>query len=103
MPAELSNDVAMPLALIVNELVTNAVKHGVKGAGCVRVSLTRADDSFVLTVADDGPGFDLPAVRSRSSGLQLVLGLARQLRGHFEVKRLPSTQCILQFPTESHS
>jgi two-component sensor histidine kinase len=37
-------------------------------------------------------------VRNRSSGLQLVLGLARQLRGRFEVTRAPATRCVLHFP-----
>jgi PAS domain S-box-containing protein len=96
---ELSNDAAMPLALILNELLTNAVKHGMNGsgAGSVRVGLTREDDAFVLYVEDDGPGFDLEAVRQRSSGLQLVQGLARQLRGRFDVTKNPATRCTVQF------
>lgn len=96
---ELSNDVAMPLALIVNELLTNAVKHGIGGTGrgTVRVGLTRRDDSIVLCVEDEGPGFDLQSVRARSSGLQLVEGLARQLRGKFEVTTDPVTRCSVQF------
>ncbi len=96
---ELSNDAAMPLALILNELLTNAVKHGMNGSGVgsVRVGLTREDDAFVLYVEDDGPGFDLEAVRQRSSGLQLVQGLARQLRGRFDVTKNPATRCTVQF------
>jgi PAS domain S-box-containing protein len=96
--AELSNDTAMPLALIVNELLTNAVKHGVNGSGraIVRLGLTKRDKSFVLYVEDGGPGFDLNSVRQRSSGLQLVEGLSRQLRGKFEVTTKP-TRCSLQF------
>jgi PAS domain S-box-containing protein len=96
---ELSNDMAMPLALILNELLTNAVKHGVDGRseGVIRVGLDRKDDSFVLYVEDDGPGFDFESVRHRSSGLRLVQGLARQLRGQFEVTRNPATRCTVQF------
>ena len=89
----------MPLALILNELLTNAAKHGVNGSGkpSVRVGLTRQDDLFVLYVEDDGPGFDLKSVRQRSSGLQLVQGLARQLRGEFDVSRNPYTRCSVKF------
>jgi PAS domain S-box-containing protein len=96
---EISNDTAVPLALILNELLTNAAKHGGDGRGqnTVRVALTREADAFVLSVADDGPGFDLAAVRSRASGLRLVEGLARQIRGHFEVVRAPATRCVLRF------
>ncbi|WP_225668891.1 PAS domain S-box protein [Bradyrhizobium hereditatis] len=95
----LSNDVAMPLALILNELLTNAVKHGVKDHArqAVRVNLTGEGGRLTLCVEDDGEGFDLEAVRKTSSGLQLVLGLARQLHGTFYVTKNPSRAC-LEFP-----
>jgi PAS domain S-box-containing protein len=96
---QLSNDVAMPLALIANELLTNAVKYGLneRGAGTVRVRLRREDDSSLFYVEDDGPGFDLQSVQHRSSGLRLVQALARQLGGKFEVTRTPATRCSLRF------
>jgi two-component sensor histidine kinase len=88
----LSNDIAMPLALILNELLTNAAKHGIEDPARdeIRVSLTEHDGLFELRVEDDGPGFELDAVRSNSSGLRLVLGLARQLHAEFAVTRPPS-------------
>jgi PAS domain S-box-containing protein len=96
---ELSNDIAMPLALILNELLINAVKHGCdrRGESTIRVGLTREADSIVLYVEDDGPGFDLESVRDRSSGLRLVQGLARQLRGRFDVTRTPVNRCTVRF------
>ena len=95
----LSNDMAMPLALILNELLTNAAKHGSRNPAeqSVRVSLSKQDGGLRLCVEDDGDGFDLEAVRKTSSGLQLVLGLARQLRGTLHVTRNPSRAC-LDFP-----
>jgi PAS domain S-box-containing protein len=95
---QLSNDAAVPLALIVNELLTNAVKHGLRGRdkGTIRVRLTRENDSFLFYVEDDGPGFHLQSVQRRSSGLALVQGLARQLRGEFEVTSTP-TRCSVRF------
>jgi two-component sensor histidine kinase len=88
----LSNDAAMPLALILNELLTNAVKHGTKHRPneTIRVGLAEKDGEFELYVEDSGDGFDLKAVRANSSGLQLVQGLAGQLHGTFEVTRKPS-------------
>jgi two-component sensor histidine kinase len=82
-----------------NELLTNAVKHGIKDHATqgVRVSLTERDGSLALCVEDDGEGFDLKEVRKTSSGLQLVLGLARQLRGTLYVTKNPSRAC-LDFP-----
>ena len=94
---ELSNDVAMPLALILNELLTNAAKHGVRRVGdVIRVGLVEDKAGFELYVEDTGAGFDLATVRAQSSGLRLVEGLARQLRGHFEVTKNPS-RCSLKF------
>jgi len=97
--SELSNDMAMPLALILNELLTNAVKHGGKESGesVVLVGLSSQGGTFVLYVEDDGPGFDLASVRERSSGLKLVQGLARQIRGSFEVATGSCTRCSVQF------
>jgi two-component sensor histidine kinase len=96
---QLSNDAAIPLALIANELLTNAVKYGLNGQGArtIRVQLRREDDSFLFYVEDDGPGFDLQSVQRRSSGLTLVQGLARQLGGKFEVTRTPATRCSVRF------
>jgi PAS domain S-box-containing protein len=100
----LSNDMAMPLALILNELITNAVKHGCKDrAPCaVRVELTARDGIFALSVEDEGDGYDLDAVRRTSSGLQLVLGLSRQIHGSIDVTRQPS-KVVLRFPAERAS
>ncbi len=96
---QLSNDAAMPLALIANELLTNAAKYALtrQGAGTIRLRLTREDDSFLFYVEDDGPGFDLESVQGRASGLALVQGLARQLRGRLEVTRMPATRCSIRF------
>jgi two-component sensor histidine kinase len=101
----LANDAAMPLALIFNELLTNAVKHGIRDRAkeTIRVGLTQKGDEFELYVEDDGDGFDLHAVRNGSSGLQLVLGLARQLRGTFKTERMPSFRAVLRFAAERAS
>lgn len=96
---ELSNEVSMPLALILNELLTNAVKHGLKGRrhGTIRVALTREAERYRLTVEDDGDGFELKPASRRSSGLGLVQGLARQIGGTFSVERATGARCIVSF------
>jgi PAS domain S-box-containing protein len=95
---ELDNDNAMPLALILNELLTNAVKYGINGGGDaqIRVGLTNGD-GFELYVEDDGRGFDLQSVKNQSSGLKLVQLLARQLRGNLEVSTKPASRCTVRF------
>lgn len=95
----LSNDAAMPLALIVNELLTNAIKHGGSGTDTIRIGLAREGENCRLWVHDGGPGFELPAAhRKRASGLGLVEGLSRQLGGSFSVERRGGTRCAVSFP-----
>jgi PAS domain S-box-containing protein len=95
---ELDNDHAMPLALILNELLTNAVKHGRNGGDETQIRVGLANgQGFELYVEDEGPGFDLQSVRDRSSGLQLIQLLARQMRGQFDVNRKPASRCTVRF------
>jgi two-component sensor histidine kinase len=96
---ELTNDTVVPLALILNELLTNAVKYGATHGTVanVRVALMRDGEGFRLTVEDDGPGFDFASARRRSSGLGLVAGLARQLGGELKIERAPGARCIVRF------
>lgn len=95
----LSNDTAVPLALILNEFLINAANYGVSNDNgrSIRVSLTKNDGSLQLDVADDGPGFDLVHAQRRSSGLGLVNGLARQLGGTLTVERTPGASCKVRF------
>ncbi|QKK26853.1 sensor histidine kinase [Rhizobium hidalgonense] len=99
----LTNDATMPLALILNELLTNAAKHGCNAAGnCeIWISLKRSEDDFVLTVRDGGPGFDFKDTGRRSSGTGLVTGLVRQLRGSFSVAPGPGARSTVRFTGQS--
>jgi PAS domain S-box-containing protein len=96
----LSNDVSMPLALILNELLTNAAKHGIdrSGTGEIGVTLRRHEGQMRLCVEDAGPGFDLHETGRLSSGLGLIRGLARQLGGNFTVERRTGARCTVCFP-----
>jgi PAS domain S-box-containing protein len=96
----LANDDAVPLALILNELIANAAKYGAgaDGTSSVGICLVEEEGDFTLVVEDEGPGFDLSEVSRRSSGLGLVIGLARQMGGSFRVERDPGARCVLKFP-----
>ena len=98
-PAQLSNDTATPLALILSELLTNALTHGLAGrdTGKVWVSLAREGEGFCLQVEDDGPGFTPGKSHKHSSGLGLVSGLARQLGGTLTVPGRPGACCRIRF------
>ncbi|TBZ35068.1 PAS domain S-box protein [Rhizobium leguminosarum bv. viciae] len=95
----LRNDVTMPLALILNELLTNAAKHGCDDSGSceIWISLTRSDGEYLLTVRDRGPGYDFKDTGRRSSGTGLISGLVRQLRGSFSVSPGPGALCTVRF------
>jgi two-component sensor histidine kinase len=77
---------AIPLGLIVNELVTNSLKYAFEGRqeGSVWVRFLRAGDDWVMTVADDGIGLPPTAERHEGVGSQLVRGLAAQLKARLE-------------------
>ncbi len=86
-PVRLRAEAAHNLALIVNELATNALKYGRQDStALLRVRLgsvsgpASADGALELSVADNGPGFD-PASLTRSSGLVMVEALVAQLEG----------------------
>ena len=83
----LPTDRAIPIGLIVNELVTNAVKYAFPGGtkGTVTVTLKRAPGELRLTVADDGQGLD-PRRGDSGLGGRLVDGFAQQLGGRVERK-----------------
>ena len=76
---------AVPLGLLMNELVTNAFKHAFDGRedGLLRVTLARTGEGEArLTVCDDGPGMPQEGdLRAGSLGMTLVAGLTEQLQG----------------------
>jgi len=94
-------DHAYALALLINELLTNAVKYGCPGGrGEVSLSLKAEGSDLVLRVSDDGPGFSPVAVGSRSSGLGLVRGLCRQIGGRMDILSRSGTCVQVCFPRE---
>lgn len=96
----MTSEEAHCLALIVNELVTNACKHGhSEGCGPMQVTFRAGPDGFHLCVRDRGPGFD-PGTTGRSSGLSLVKGLCRQIGGRFEVSNDGGTVCSIHFRSD---
>lgn len=89
-PVTVTSDKAIPLALLVNEIVTNAFKYAYPGgAGEVRVTLSVPEATLIsLEIADQGvglpKGFDL-AGRSGSLGMRLIANLTRQLGADLKV------------------
>jgi PAS domain S-box-containing protein len=102
-PAQLTIEAAVPCGLIVNELLSNCLKHAFpdKRAGEIRVRIREAEDGcLALSIADNGvglpPGLDIG--KSDTLGLQLVRTLTRQLDGKLELRGNGWTEFILRFP-----
>lgn len=102
----LSVNIAIPCGLIVNELVTNALKHAfaVSSSGTITVRARHARENVIeLCVADDGRGLP-PSLDPRASpslGLDLVFTFAEQLGAEVEIRRHPGTAFVFRFREEA--
>jgi PAS domain S-box-containing protein len=96
-----SVDAAIPCGLMLNELVTNALKHAFpeSRSGTIAVRLERAGDRFALSVADDGvglpPGIDPRA--AKTLGFDLVATFAEQLEAEVQVETRAGTRFTISF------
>ncbi|MGB6475203.1 MAG: sensor histidine kinase [Candidatus Sulfotelmatobacter sp.] len=108
-PVIMDADLAIPCGLILNELISNALKHGFPNSarGEVKVTLrSEGDGKCTLCVEDSGVGIpaDLEANADKSLGLRLVRSLAQQIRGTFELVKIDrGTSAHLHFTVDSHA
>ena len=98
-------DRAIPCGLIVNELLSNALKHGFPHgrAGRIAVTLSGGGSSAIqLTVRDDGVGWptDFDPAESSSLGLRLVHILAKQVHARLELQNADGVRCTLTLAPE---
>jgi two-component sensor histidine kinase len=109
-PLIISTDVAVPLALVVNELVTNAIQHSnpIGESGNLHILLKRHPETFTISVSDPGSG---PAAAQSADGLgtRIVETLARQINAAVAKERLSNgykvtvTVPLLEAATRSHT
>lgn len=119
----LEMDTAVPLGIIVNELVSNSLKHAFPASieGEIRISLFKSDDGkvkskksglkevneqqFILVIADSGKGIpeNLDFKNTDSLGLQLVNILVEQIEGSIELKGDCGTEFRIMFRNASNS
>jgi two-component sensor histidine kinase len=101
-PLVLGVDQAIPVGLILNELISNSLKHAFPGgrSGLIRIAAQSHDGRVELAVIDDGVGVpeDLANRKNKSLGLQIVEILVRQFNGTWELKREAGTTFRLSFP-----
>lgn len=107
-PLDVGLDTAVPLGLLVTELVTNALKHAFPDgrAGQILVTLrVDPDNRVLLTVADNGIGHDAaaPQPSKPGTGSSIVRKLVAQLDGHLSIRSDSgvTTEIIIPFPEPS--
>ena len=99
-------DTAIPLGLIINEIVSNSLKHAFtdhKGEIIVEI-VPDVDGQYMLTIRDNGIGFpeDLDFMNTDSLGMQLVVSLVEQIEGSIELVRGNGTEFRIKFKQLSY-
>ena len=93
-------DTVIPLGLILNELITNAIKYAFRpeDLGEISVSLAKRDETLELVVADNGVGMSLENLGSRQTmGFRLVRSFVQKLKGTYEITTEEGTTVSFQF------
>ncbi len=99
-----SAKIAVPIALIVNELITNSFKHGLldKKTGSIYVKLIRIEHEINLCISDTGPGisanFDIK--EAETLGFKLLNIFTKQLKGSFEYYNNPGLNVCVKFKAD---
>lgn len=97
---KLNIDTAIPMGLMVNEIVSNSTKYAFPNkSGRITLKLKYVDDYYLLYISDNGIGLpeDLNIQESSTLGLKLINSLAIQLEGELEIKSNNGTSFLLKF------
>ncbi len=98
---KLDLDMAIPCGLIVNELITNALKYAFdeKEEGVVKIGLKQESELIKLSISDDGKGFpeNINFRETSSLGMQLVISLVEQIDGEILLNSEKGTKYTITF------
>ncbi len=101
---DLDINTSVPLALIVNEIVTNSLKYAFpdRKTGNISVNFGKKDNELQLTVEDNGIGFpsNMDFKNTDSLGMQLVNSLTDQINGKIKLDKTEGTKFIINFKEE---
>lgn len=95
---------AVPLGLIINEVITNSFKHAFENRtiGTINVSLLSNNGSAILTIQDDGKGFKLNN-DSKSMGVNLIKDLSEQIDSNYKFEQNNGTKFTLTLSSSNQS
>lgn len=106
-PLKVGLDFAIPLGLLVTELVTNSMKHAFSGGpGAIEVTLEEVQaGQMVLRVVDNGRGYDptVPEGSEPSLGASIIQGLVQQLKGVMTISTDGGTRNVVHLPAPAQA
>jgi two-component sensor histidine kinase len=105
-PVQVTPDQAHSLALVINELATNTVKHAMeeRDRGHITVGITREDDTVRFEYRDDGPGYpeDVLRLERYSVGFDLIQNIVRKgLRGELSLHNDDGAVAVIRFKAQT--
>jgi two-component sensor histidine kinase len=97
---ELSLDQAIPLGLVVNEIITNSIKHVDSETLAISVQISDNDQFFKVVISDNGPGIqkEIELNESNSFGMKVISLLMNQMNASVHWNSLQGTECQLTIP-----
>ncbi len=101
---ELNVDRAIPIGLIVNEIITNSLKYAFPNGrqGIIGISMREENSILHLSITDNGVGFsENPQVKGTGFGTQLIELLTRQLDGKMKLNKQLGTEVVFEFQLEN--
>jgi two-component system, sensor histidine kinase PdtaS len=99
-PVHLNLQQAIPVALIINEGVTNSIKYAfeIESEPKIYISMTETNETVNLTIMDNGRGFEMKAENEgKSLGMQLIKGLGKELKGTVRIDTKGGTKLSVEF------
>lgn len=97
---QIDADLAIPLGLIINELITNSLKYAFKTTQNPLLTLKaeQLPQQLLVEVADNGPGVTAETKRKTSFGMEMVKSLAKQLKAELEINQEDGHSVSLRIP-----
>ncbi|MEO3406363.1 sensor histidine kinase [Mucilaginibacter sp. CAU 1740] len=102
-PIRLDVAQAVPVGLILNEAITNAIKYAFSHSrGEIKVNLQLAEETIILTIADNGKGLpaDFDIKQAHSLGMEMMKALSKQLGGYFKIESCGGATITVEFRAE---